>query len=74
MLYFVCKAKNEFAMNEHEPKFNFENWEIIETANCRKNATVKTWESVFYPIYQKLSALYTPEKYRLWNFKASEIK
>lgn len=74
MLYFICKAKNKIAMNEQEPKFNSENWEIIETANCRKNATQKTWELVFYPIYQRLRELYGSEQYRLWNFKMTDVQ
>jgi hypothetical protein len=73
MLYYVCKAKNDMARNEHEPQFNPDNWEIITTANCRSNATTKTWHSVFYPIYEKLRELYGTEGYRLWNFKECEI-
>jgi hypothetical protein len=73
MLYVVCKAKNEIALNEQNPKYDPQNWEVLETAKCRSNATIKTWESVFCPIYQKLSERFAGEHYRLWNFKDSEI-
>ena len=73
MLYIVCKAKNSIALNEQKPKYNPNNWEIIESVKCRKNATTKTWESAFYPVYQKLRKRYAGENYRLWNFKQDEI-
>jgi hypothetical protein len=73
MVYIVCKAKNEIALNEEAPKYNPNNWEILESAKCRSNATTKTWESVFYPIYQKLGKKYAGKNYRLWNFKEEEI-
>jgi hypothetical protein len=72
MLYIICKAKNEVAMNEHNPVFNTENWEVLETVQCRKNASMKTYNSIFSPIYQRL----TRDKHeciRLWNFKEEEI-
>lgn len=72
MLYVICKARNKIAMNEHNPKFNPENWEILETARCRKNASLKTYDSVFIPIYEKYRKKFI-KNYRLWNFKANEI-
>ena len=73
MLYTICKAKNEIALNEQTPKFDPKNWEIIESAKCRSNATTKTWESVFCPIYQKLGERFAGERYRLWYFKENEM-
>ena len=73
MLYIVCKAKNEIAMNEQEPKFNSENWEILEKVKCRKNATIKTYHSIFGSIYEKYNKEFI-DNYRIWNFKESEIK
>jgi hypothetical protein len=74
MLYIVCKAKNEIALNEQNPKFDPENWEILESVKCRSNATTKTWEHAFYPIYQKFGKKYAGKHYRLWNFKKDEIE
>jgi len=73
MLYTICKAKNKIASNEQNPIFNPQNWEVLESVKCRSNATTKTWESVFYPIYQKLGERYAGERYRLWNFKENEM-
>lgn len=73
MVYTICKAKNEIARYEHNPKFNPENWEVLETVKCRKNASLKTYHSVFYPIYEKYRKEFI-ENYRLWNFKENEIK
>jgi len=78
MLYVICKAKNKIASNERTPKYNPENWEIIETVKCRKNATMKTYDSIFVPVYQRLIPNghgYNSEQehIRLWNFKEEDI-
>ena len=73
MLYIICKAKNEIAMNEQKPEFNPKNWEVLETVKCRKNASLKTYHLIFSPINEKYRKEFI-ENYRLWNFKENEIK
>lgn len=76
MLYVICKAKNEISNNEENPKFNSENWEVLETVKCRKNATMKMYNSIFSPIYQRLSKELgnnSQNFIRIWNFKEEEI-
>jgi hypothetical protein len=71
MIYTICKAKNKIASNEEAPIFNYENWEIIRVVKCRKNATKKTWDSIFSPIYQELVEKFKDEGYgvRFWHFE-----
>lgn len=75
MLYVVCKAKNDTARNEAQPIYNPENWEIIKFVKCRKNASYKTFNSIFSPLYQQLSkeSEGKPQRLRWWHFKDSEV-
>ena len=73
MIYVICKAKNEIASNEQIVKYNPENWEIIETVKCRKNASYDARNNIFSPIYQRLSKE-QPTHIRLWDFTEEEIK
>lgn len=76
MLYVICKSKNKIAGNEEIPKFNNENWEILETVKCRKNASRKVYDLIFCPVYQRLAKNEVEQGqrlYRLWNFKEEEV-
>jgi len=75
MLYAVCKAKNKDAQNEEFPKYSSDNWEVKTLVRCRKNASLKTFEKAFLPVFQKITQEEQEEgqKIRLWRFEASEI-
>ena len=76
MVYTMCKAKTDKAMNDHAPTFDPEHWEVIEDVICRKNASRKAWELAFQPVYEKLGERYRCDgyRYRLWNFEKATIQ
>jgi hypothetical protein len=73
MIYMVCVAKNEIAMNEKEPVFNSDNWEFVESFKCRSNASPKTFDSAYQPVFKRIKEKHENEDFRLWYFKQYEV-